>query len=91
MAFQDFDGQTVLRLMLKYFVEGLVVGIVAYYLPSGRRLPLSDVLVIALTAGAILAVLDVYMPLAGGLSRAGLGLAVGANLAGLSTTAPVMV
>ena len=90
MAYNDyeFDLAEVLKRALKYFTEGLAVAFAAYYIPKGRRPQLADVVMIALTAAATFAVLDMYAPSMGSAARTGGGFGVGANLVGFPTNSP---
>lgn len=81
--FRDqFDFQEVLKRAFKYFVEGAAVAFAAYYIPQ-KNLKIEEVLMIAFTAAAIFAVLDMYAPSIGIAARQGTGFGIGANLAGL--------
>lgn len=77
------DLQEVVKRMLKYLVEGLVVALAAHFLPKGKhRLQLEDTLVLGVTAAATFAILDMYTPSISGAARSGAGFGIGANLAG---------
>lgn len=84
------DVGEVVRRAVKYLVEGAAVALAAYYIPQGRRLKLEEVAMIALTAAATFAVLDLLAPSMAGSVRTGAGLAVGMNMGGLETTGGVM-
>ena len=73
-------GELVKR-ALKYLVEGLIVAIAAYVIPS-RRLKLDECLLIALTAAATFSILDMYLPTLAASARSGAGFGIGANLVG---------
>ena len=66
---------------IKYIVEGIIVALAAYVIPK-QSLKIGEVVVIALTAAATLAVLDTFIPSMGASSRQGAGLAIGTGLAG---------
>lgn len=66
----------------KYLIEGLAVAIAAYYLPRNRSLGIDEVTMIAITAAATFALLDMFSPSIGGAVRMGSGFGVGANLVG---------
>jgi len=70
-----------LRRVVKYLVEGLMVAIAAYAIPK-RSLNLDEVLLISLTAAATFSVLDTYVPSMGVSARSGAGFGIGANLVG---------
>ncbi len=76
-----FDTQEMFTRLVKYLMEGLVVGIVASVLPS-KSLSLQEVLLLALTAASIFAILDLIAPSIGSSARQGLGLGVGFKLIG---------
>ena len=78
---QVFDLGELLRLVVKYLVEGLMVAIAAYAIPK-RSLNLDEVLLISLTAAATFSVLDTYVPSMGVSARSGAGFGIGANLVG---------
>jgi hypothetical protein len=66
---------------IKYIVEGIIVALAAYVIPK-QSLKIEEVVVIALTAAATLAVLDTFIPSMGVSSRQGAGLAIGTGLVG---------
>lgn len=73
------------RRVIKYIIEGLVVAIAAYAIPkvSGKgdsKLSTEEIVIIALTAAATFAVLDVFVPAMGSSARNGAGLGIGLNL-----------
>jgi hypothetical protein len=70
---------------MKYALEGLVVAIAAYLLPSfmgGKSLPLAQIGMIAMVALATFAILDIYAPSVGASARTGAGFGIGAHLVG---------
>jgi ABC-type Co2+ transport system permease subunit len=78
---QVFDLGELLRRVVIYLVEGLMVAIAAYAIPK-RSLNLDEVLLISLTAAATFSVLDTYVPSMGVSARSGAGFGIGANLVG---------
>jgi ABC-type Co2+ transport system permease subunit len=76
-----FDLGELLRRVVKYLVEGLMVAIAAYAIPK-KSLNLDEVLLISLTAAATFSVLDTYVPSMGVSARSGAGFGIGANLVG---------
>ena len=76
-----FDLGELLRRVVKYLVEGLMVAIAAYAIPK-RSLNLDEVLLVSLTAAATFSVLDTYVPAMGVSARSGAGFGIGANLVG---------
>lgn len=75
------DMGDVLSRLVKYAFEGLAVAIAAYVLP-GKTLKMSEIGMIALTALATFAILDIYAPSVGASARTGAGFGVGASLVG---------
>jgi hypothetical protein len=75
------DMNDILARAVKYLLEGLAVAIVAYMIP-GKVLKLSEIGMIALTALATFAILDIYAPSVGASARTGAGFGVGAGLVG---------
>ena len=71
-------GELVKRI-IKYLVEGLMVAIAAYAIPK-RSLNIEEINLIALTAAATFSILDTYVPAMGASARGGAGFGIGANL-----------
>ena len=67
--------------LVKYLVEGLMVAIAAYAIPK-RSLNLEEIMLIALTAAATFSILDTYVPSMAINARSGAGFGIGANLVG---------
>jgi ABC-type Co2+ transport system permease subunit len=65
--------------IIKYLVEGLMVAIAAYAIPK-RSLNVEEIILIALTAAATFSILDTYIPSMGVNARTGAGFGIGANL-----------
>jgi ABC-type Co2+ transport system permease subunit len=65
--------------VIKYLVEGLMVAIAAYAIPK-RSLNMEEIILIALTAAATFSILDTYVPSMGVSARSGAGFGIGANL-----------
>ena len=65
--------------LVKYLVEGLMVAIAAYAIPK-RSLNLEEIVLIALTGAATFSILDTYIPSMGASARSGAGFGIGANL-----------
>jgi hypothetical protein len=77
----SFDSQELLTRLVKYALEGLVVGIVAAILPS-KSMSVGDVVTLGLVAAAIFAVLDLVAPAIAPSVRQGVGLGAGFQLIG---------
>ena len=75
------DLGELVRRVVKYFVEGLMVAIAAYAIPK-RTLNLDEVTLIALTAAATFSILDTYVPSMAVTARTGAGFGIGGNLVG---------
>jgi ABC-type Co2+ transport system permease subunit len=71
-------GELIKRIV-KYLVEGLMVAIAAYAIPK-RSLNIEEIILIALTAAATFSILDTYIPSMGSTARSGAGFGIGANL-----------
>jgi len=69
------------RRIIKYLVEGLMVAIAAYAIPK-RSLNIEEIILLALTAAATFSILDTYIPAIGSSARSGAGFGIGANLVG---------
>ena len=65
--------------LVKYLVEGLMVAIAAYAIPK-RSLNMEEIMLIALTGAATFSILDTYVPSMGASARTGAGFGIGANL-----------
>ncbi len=76
-----FDMSELIKRIIKYLVEGLMVAIAAFAIPK-RSLNLEDISLLALTAAATCAILDTYIPRMGVGARSGAGFGIGANLVG---------
>lgn len=77
----SFDGIEILIRFFKYALEGTVVAIAAYFIPAYKT-DARDVLLIALTAAATFAILDLFAPAIGSSVRNGAGFGIGANMVG---------
>lgn len=75
------DVRDIVARIIKYVVEGGAVAVAAYFIPRKKMNP-QEILMIALTAAAVFAVLDLYAPAVGVGARQGAGFGVGASLVG---------
>ena len=73
------DIAELVKRIIKYLVEGLMVAIAAYAIPK-RSLNIEEIVFIALTAAATFSILDTYIPSMGVSARSGAGFGLGANL-----------
>ncbi len=78
---QVLDIGELVRRIVKYVVEGIMVGIAAYAIPK-HSMKLDEVMLIALTAAATFSILDTYVPSMAVSARSGAGFGIGANLVG---------
>ena len=75
------DFHEMVSRIVKYLLEGLVVGIVAFVLPS-KGMNLGEAAVIALVAASMFALLDLLSPSIGASFRQGAGMGLGFGLVG---------
>ena len=76
-----FNVNELIKRVIKYLVEGLFVAMAALFIPR-HRLPLDEVVTLAVVAAAVFAILDVVSPSIGATARQGAGFGIGANLVG---------
>lgn len=76
-----FDLNEFVKRAIKYLVEGIMVGIVAFSIPK-KHLNIEEVIIIGLTSAATFAILDVFSPSIGAATRSGIGMSVGAGITG---------
>ena len=69
----------VIRRLLKYLVEGLAVALAAYYIPK-KSIDMTEISIIAITAAATFAILDMYSPTIAESARSGAGFGIGYNM-----------
>jgi hypothetical protein len=62
--------------IIKYIVEGGAVAVASYLIPR-RKMDLQEIIMIALTAAAVFAILDLYAPAVGVATRQGAGFGLG--------------
>jgi len=75
------DVMEVLRRAAKYLVEGGAVALAAYLVPK-TKLALGEIVMLAVTAAAVFAILELYSPAIGASARTGAGLSLGAGIVG---------
>jgi ABC-type Co2+ transport system permease subunit len=75
------DLSEIVKRLVKYLVEGLMVAVAAYAIPK-RSLNLEEIMLIALTAAATFSILDNFIPIMGNSARSGAGFGIGAGLVG---------
>jgi hypothetical protein len=75
----NFSFQEVLKRVIKYLVEGLMVAIACFAIPK-KSLDIEEIALLALVAAATFSILDTYIPSMGETARTGAGFGIGANL-----------
>ena len=75
----DIDFAEILGRALKYLMEGLAVGLACYF----TNLKMDEIIIIAVTAAATFAILDMYTPQVSSAARMGTGFGIGSQFAGL--------
>ena len=80
-CYNMFDFSELIKRIIKYLVEGLMVAIAAYAIPK-QSLKIDEIVLLALTAAATFSILDTYVPSIGVTARSGAGFGIGANLVG---------
>uniref|UniRef100_A0A6C0BM14 Uncharacterized protein n=1 Tax=viral metagenome TaxID=1070528 RepID=A0A6C0BM14_9ZZZZ len=73
--------QEILTRVIKYVIEGGAVAVACNVLIR-KKTAWQEVVMIALTAAAVFAILDLYAPAVGVSARQGTGFGIGATLAG---------
>ena len=76
---QILDIGELVRRIVKYVVEGIMVALAAFAIPK-RKLDVEEITIIALSAAATFAILDVFVPSMASSARGGAGFGIGANL-----------
>lgn len=74
----DVDFQEVLKRAMKYFIEGLAVAVAVVVIPS-RKLKTEEVLMVATSGAATMAVLDTFVPDVAAGARFGAGFGIGSK------------
>lgn len=77
----SFDYQEMFTRVVKYLIEGLVVGIVASILPE-KPLSMDKIILLGLTAAAMFSILDLVAPSISASTRQGAGMGLGFKLVG---------
>ena len=77
------DLGEIVKRIFKYLIEGGAVALAAYYVPQGKsKLSFDSICIIAVTAAATFAILDMYTPDISASARMGAGFGIGGNLVG---------
>jgi hypothetical protein len=75
------DVNDLLTRVIKYVVEGVAVALALFFIPR-KGLPMDEIVSITIAAAAVFAVLDIFSPSMGVVSRQGAGFGIGAKLVG---------
>ena len=75
----NLDVHEILKRIVKYLIEGVMVAIAAFVFPRKKMNP-DEILMIAAVASATFAILDMYAPTIGVTARQGAGFGIGASL-----------
>lgn len=78
-----FNFKEIMKRIIKYLVEGLMVAIACYAIPK-QSLQLDEIALLALVAAATFSILDTYIPTMGESARNGTGLGIGLKLSGFA-------
>jgi hypothetical protein len=78
----DIDFSEILGRALKYFMEGIAVGLACYFTPKAK-LSADEIIIIAITAAVVFAILDMYTPQVSNAARLGTGFGIGSQFTGL--------
>lgn len=84
------DVRQLLRRVMKYVTEGFVVALAAHFIPR-RSLKLEEVVMVALTAAASFAILDMFAPSVGIAARQGAGFGIGGVITGTVVKSPALM
>ena len=76
-----FNLQELMKRVVKYLVEGIMVALAALVIPT-QRLNMNEITLLALTAAATFSILDTFIPSMGQNVRSGAGLGIGFNMVG---------
>jgi len=83
-----FDFSELIKRAIKYIIEGIIVALAAYVIPK-KSLNVEEIVVIALSASACFAILDVFIPSMGVSARSAVGGVAGLSLVGGIPIAPM--
>jgi ABC-type Co2+ transport system permease subunit len=79
----NLDLTELIKRIIKYLIEGLMVGLVTWVVGNTKNgLKIEEILLIGLTAAATFAILDTFLPSMGETARSGAGFGLGASLVG---------
>ena len=78
-----FNFKEIMKRVIKYLVEGLMVAIACYAIPK-QSLQLDEIALLALVAASTFSILDTYIPTMGESARNGTGLGIGLKISGFA-------
>ena len=76
------EGTELLNRIIKYFFEGIIVALAAFFIPGKHKIDVVDIITIGVVAAATFSILDLFAPSIGSGVRNGAGLGIGFNLVG---------
>ena len=77
----NFNLQEILKRLIKYLVEGLIVAVACVAIPQ-KSLKIDEIVMLGLVAAATFSILDTFIPTMGESARQGAGLGIGFGIAG---------
>ena len=77
----NFNLQEVLKRLIKYLVEGLIVAVACVAIPQ-KSLKLDEIIMLGFVAAATFSILDTFIPTMGQSARQGAGLGIGFGISG---------
>ena len=77
----NFNIQEIVKRVIKYLVEGLIIAITCVALPQ-KSLKFDEIAILSLTAAATFSILDTFIPTMGEQARQGAGLGIGFGISG---------
>jgi hypothetical protein len=77
----NFNLQEILKRLIKYLVEGLIVAIACVAIPQ-KSLKIDEIVMLGLVAAATFSILDTFIPTMGQSARQGAGLGIGFGISG---------
>ena len=79
----NLNLQEIVKKVIKYLVEGLILCLAAYAIPQ-KSLQFDEIAIIGLVAAATFSILDTFLPTVAENARQGAGLGVGFGLVGFN-------
>lgn len=83
----EFDFNEAAKRLIRYLLEGLVVGL-AVQLIAHKKINLNEIVLIGVTASAILSLLDTFSPTVSSGARSGMGAGLGLQTVGYNGFMP---